>query len=544
MYLLRPLKRIGLLFIASIYLLLNACSIDEDLAKPTLSPDYILPLAYGELDLKSLVKDTSFIKTDPTGYLKIGFADTVEVLNATTLEDALGIITLNAIPPTVLTFTPAGGGNETFPSEASLDVSLLLGLSKLKTLAMHNASFKVVIQNQKSFAFNGLVIKIPGLLENGVPYESAPLNVPAGQTFEHIINVGESIWDLTGKPGGVLDTSMVYFQFSSATPITGTAGGAALLSIQFLSKPAVKYWQGRSPILFEVLSRPISNSTTNSLVPKDTYKGIVSGSLGLKGVDVKLNFKSKVGIPLGLNLVLETTNGVTGQKLAMDPLAINIQQGTIVNDMPVEKDNLDTLDEQSSNLADVLTNFPTTIKVTAGIASTFNNPDPLAYYMHESSDLNLLVDATIPFAVSFNQLRLVSVKPFTLFETFKIDTSIAVLDTGIFYFTISNGFPYDIDIDLNALNGAQDSVAKLATISMAAAATGMVNGEEKVIAPTKSTFEVAISQQLFDKLKVVKNLGIKAKLNTPGNGPKIYTDYKLGFEVKARVKVDVDPFKE
>lgn len=542
MYLMRSLKRIILFFLGSTFLFLSACSIDEDLGKPTISPDYILPLVYGELDLKNLVKDTSFIKTDPSGYLKVGFLDTLEVLNSASLADALGIVSLNVVPPRILAFTPSGG-NEIFPVEADLDVSLLMGLSKIKTLALHNANFKVIIQNGKSFDFNGLVIKIPGLVENGVPYESAPINVPSGQTFEHIINVGESTWDLTGKPGGVLDTSFVYFQFSSATPITGVGGGSAAITMQFITKPEIKYWQGKSSILQQILSNQTSTSTTSSLVPAETYKGIKSGSLGLEGIDVKLNFKSTMGIPLGMRLALETTNGVTGAKVAMTPLDVNIQQASIVSNEPSAKDNLDTLNESSSNLADVLTNFPTTIKITAGIGSTFDNPDPLAYFFHENSDLNLFVDATIPLAISFNQLRLESVKPFTLFQTMNIDTSLAVLDTGVFYFKINNGFPYDIDISLNALNGATDSVAQLAVISMVAATTGIVNGEERVISPSTSTFSVAMSQALFEKLKVVKNLGIKAKINTSAASPKIFTDYKLGFDVKARVKVTATPVK-
>lgn len=542
MYFMRSLNRLILLCIASTGLLLSACSIDEDLAKPKLSPDFILPLVYGELDLKNLVKDTSFIKTDPSGYLKIGFLDTLEVLNAEALGDALKIVQVAApAPPKVLTF-PNSGGSDVFPTEADLDVNLIMSLSKVKTLALHSAQIKIIVQNAKAFDFNGLDIKIPGLLVNGTEFTTGPLNITSGQTFEQVFPIGESIWDLTGKPGGAMDTSMVYFQFNSASPIQGPAGGSAGITIQFM-EVSVKYWQGKSTILQQVLSNQTSTSTTSQLVPAETYKGIKSGSISLKDVDVKLNFQSRMGIPLGMRLVLETTNGVTGQKVAMTPLDVNISQSTLTGNAPIYQDNPAVINESTSNLADVLTNFPTTIKVTAGVGSTFNNPDPLAYFFHENSDLKLFVDATIPFAVSFNQLKLESIKPFELFQSLNIDTSIAVLDTGIFYFTITNGFPYDINIDLNALNGATDSVAKLASIVMVGATTGIVNGEEKVISPSKSTFEVALSQNLFEKLKTVKNLGIKAKINTTANSPKIYTDYKLGFDVKARVKVTATPIK-
>ena len=120
MYLMRSLNRIILLFLASSFLWLSACKIDEDLAKPTLSPDFIIPLVYGELDLKNLVKDTSFIKTDPAGYLKVGFLDTLEVLNSTTLADALKIVQTGfpSVPKT-LSFTNIGGGNVQFQGKIS-----------------------------------------------------------------------------------------------------------------------------------------------------------------------------------------------------------------------------------------------------------------------------------------------------------------------------------------------------------------------------------------------------------------------------------------
>lgn len=536
----RSLNRFVLLFMASCFLWMSACKIDEDLAKPTLSPDFILPLVYGELDLKNLLKDTSFIKTDPSGYLKVGYIDTLEVLNSTSLADALKIVQVGFPSlPEFLTFGNSGG-NHVFPTEAEVDINLNLGTSMVRKLAFNDVSFKIIIQNVKTFDFNDLNITIPGLSVGGNAFTSGSINVPAGQTFEQTFTLGECIWDMSGKSGS--DTSKVYMQFASGSPIQGPTNGTAAISIEFVSNN-LKYWQGKSAILQQLLSTATSTSNTSQLVPKETYKGIISGSIALEDIDVKLNFQSRMGIPLGMNLILETTNGVTGQKVALTPLNLNIQQASIVNDEPTIRDNPSSINENSSNLADVLTNFPTTIKVTAGVGSTFDNPDPYGYFFHENSDLNLYVDATIPMAISFNQLRLQSEYKFDLFAQAQLDTSIAVIDTGTLFFSIANGFPYEIDIDLNALNGVSDSVARLATVRLAAATTGMVNGEIRVISPTRSTFSVGLSQDLIDRIKIAKKLGVKAKLNTLVASPKIYTDYKVGFDVKARLGVTARPLK-
>ncbi len=541
----RSLNRIILLFLAASFMWLSACKIDEDLAKPTLSPDFIIPLVYGELDLKNLVKDTSFIKTDPAGYLKVGFLDTLEILNSTTLGDALKIVQTGfpSVPKT-LTFTSAGGANIQFPAEELLDINLNLGTSMVRKLAFNDVTFKIKIQNSHSFAYNDLIVNIPGLVSGTTAFTSGPLNAPAGQAFEQEFTLTNCIWDLSGKTG--LDTSKVLMEFTtvSGTPIVGPGGGAGLISVEFMSYN-LKYWQGKSGILQQLLSTATSTSNTTSLVPKETYKGIKSGSLNLEDVDVKLDFISKMGIPLGMNIVLESTNGVTNAKVALTPLNLVIQQSTIAsNDEPNSRSNLSVINETTSNLADVLTNFPTTIKVTAGVASTFNNPDPYGYFFHQNSDLKLTVDATIPFAISFNQLRLESSYDFDLFAQADLDSNIARLDTGTLFFSISNGFPYEIEVDLNALNGTLDSVATLAQVRIAAGITGLVGGQVKVISPTRSTFTVGLSSDLLDKIKVAKKLGVKAKLNTaPGTSPKIYTDYKLGFDTKARLGVTAKPLK-
>ena len=68
---------ICLLWLASFSI--SSCNLlDDGIAEPYFTPDYILPLAHGNLTLANITqKDSGVIQTSPTGYFKVGFKDTV-----------------------------------------------------------------------------------------------------------------------------------------------------------------------------------------------------------------------------------------------------------------------------------------------------------------------------------------------------------------------------------------------------------------------------------------------------------------------------------
>ena len=147
-----------------------------------------------------------------------------------------------------------------------------------------------------------------------------------------------------------------------------------------------------------------------------------------------------------------------------------------------------------------------------------------------------------------HSLKLQDTVAFALLRTLGelIDTSNVKLDTGTLDFKISNGFPYTINIDLLAMNDAFDPITNLASLKIDGASTAIIDGEEKVISPRVSIFNVTITKQLFERLKSSKYIQIKALLNTPAGvvSPKIYTDYTLGFDTKGRLKLTIDPFSK
>lgn len=538
MHIRKFLKQVAFIVLSSTIFWLGSCSIDKDLAKPSISPDYYFPLVYGDLSLQNLVADTSFIQTDPTGYLKVGFKDTVDVLGPNDLAQALQIFQTVDIPQP-LDFANIGGGNEQLTTDFEYNFLAQVSLSNLRTAAFDNIKFKLVFKNAKTFPLSGLDVKIPGLISSTGAFSTGIINVPASTTsdFEtQEFNLSDVVWDLTGKNNDT--SSMVYMQMTSASPIQGPTGGPATVSIIITSYDA-KYWLGGSPILAQILSNiPVTTSNTK-VVPTTTYRNIKSGSLSISGINVGLNFQSTMGLPLGMKFVLGSFSGVDNNYIEMDTLRVNVNKATLVNGMPTVKDNLTSINESNSNLSAVLTNFPSTMKVGAGGGADFST-DPLGLFVHDSSKLKLLVDATIPLAVNLNNLTLRDTLDFALGED--LDNEQVSLDTGSLEFTINNYFPYGFNFTINALDATDAFVDQVAIIAITEAS--IPSGQEKVQVPVRSNFNITITPTLFENLKRSTKLEVRAVLNTPaGASPKIFTDYKLGFSTKARLKVTVDTAK-
>lgn len=521
----------------SALLWLSSCS--EDLAKPKFSPDYYLPLVYGDLTLQNLTEDSSFIQTDPTGYLKIGFKDTVDVLGANDLAQAQNIVQLNTtvdIPQPIIFGT--SGANDVLPAKYNYNFLAQVSLSNLKTLALNNAQLEFKIVNNKNFDLNGIEFTIPGLTNNGILFTTGKLNIPQGQTISFPFPLTNAKWDLRGE---LADTSsMIYCDLSNSNAIQGPSGGLATVSIGF-SSVDVKYWMGGSPILQQLLSTIPVTSSNAPLAPSSVYRNIKSGSLSLSDVEVDLNFQSRIGLPLGMKFVLGSFSGVDNNYVEMDTLRVDITQATIVNDEAVLSNNLSTINQSSSNLASVLTNFPSTMRVGAGGGAVFNNPDPLGYFVHDSSDLKLIVETEVPLAVNFNNLVFEDTLKFSLGE--QLDNDQVSLDTGSLEFTMRNGFPYGFNFVIDAMNDSLRVIDRVAIINITGAS--IPPGGDKVIDPATSSFNITLTPELFENLKKTTNLLVRATLNTPlGASPKIYNDYKLGFSTKARLKVTIDTAKE
>jgi hypothetical protein len=515
-------------------LVISSCNLlDEGIAEPYFSPDYILPLAHGNLTLANITqKDSGIIQTSPTNYFKVGFRDTV-------FEQELGsqLAAVQDIPqiPTSFYFDPSGGKHTIKTQDFTFDLTLPLQLSKITQLVLVSGKLKLNIVNNKTFAFTNLQWEIPGLKINGLPYVSPVIEkIDAGASDSTIIDLTNADWDLRGKD---LDSnSLMYIKLNV---LSGTNNGSQLGLGYFnlsLSDVEVGYSVGR----YFTIDFP-EFKTTADVLPASFYKNIKGGSMSLKEAKVTLDFDNTSGLPFLINVKVSTKNGVSGRIDSFKTGDLNILKAELGPSAVVNRFVLD----DAKGFGKTISNFPTTMGFVAKVGIN-QNPNSLDHFIYKRSAIKLFVDAEIPFSIAFDSLKLQDTFAFALLQTLgqQIDTSKTKLDTGTLDFTISNGFPYTINIDLLAMNGAFDPITNLASLKIDGASTAIIDGEEKVVTPRISIFSVTLTQQLFERLKSARYIQLKALLNTPTGvvSPKIYTDYQLGFDTKGRLKLTIDPF--
>ena len=123
---------------------ISSCNLlDEGIAEPYFTPDFVLPLAHGSVTLANLTEEnSSFIQTSPTNYFKVGFRDTV-------FEQVLGeqLAAVQDIPafPSSLKFDPSGGKHTLKTQDFEYDLTLPLQLNKLTQLVLESGELKLKI---------------------------------------------------------------------------------------------------------------------------------------------------------------------------------------------------------------------------------------------------------------------------------------------------------------------------------------------------------------------------------------------------------------
>ncbi len=515
---------------------ISSCNLlDDGIAEPYFTPDFVLPLARGSVTLANLTEEnSSFIQTSPTNYFKVGFRDTV-------FEQVLGeqLAAVQDIPafPSSLKFDPSGGKHTLKTQDFTYDLTLPLQLNKLTQLVLESGELKLKITNNKTFAFTNLQWEIPGLKINGLPYVSQTIEtIASGASDSTIIDLTNADWDLRGKD---LDSnSLMYIKLNVlAGPNNGAQSGIGFFTLS-LSDIKVGFSKGR----YFTIDFP-EFKTTADVLPAAFYKNIKGGSINLKEAKVTLDFDNTTGLPFLINVKVSTKNGLSGRIDSLKTGNLDILKADIG---PAAVVNRFVLDD-SKGFGKTISNFPTTMSFAAKVGVN-QDPNSLNHFIYKRSAIKLFVDAEIPFSIAFDSLKLQDTVVFALLRTLgeQIDTSKTRLDTGSLDFTISNGFPYTINVDLLAMNGAFDPIANLASLKIDGATTSIIGGEEKVVEPRVSVSKVTLTQQLFERLKSARYIQIKALLNTPVGvvSPKIYTDYQLNFIAKGRLKLILDPLSK
>ncbi len=516
-------------------LFLNSCKIDEDLAKPTINPDYTIPLVYGSLNLSKLVKDTSFMSVDPEGYFKIAFSDTV-------LEQNIGMDVLAAlegdleVPAFDPVITDLGGGMRAIGTQTIGDALPLPIEFKLKELTPEGGVFDLKVYNQMDFDLNNIQIELLMATKNGQTFISSPFNVPA-KGEASIPDTEEMLGYVLDFSGGVLDSNN-YVDLRLISDASQNQGmqvtGINTVFVSFGWKGLlVNNVRGKFPVI------PLDEiATSNDLINNpEFFSKFESGSMNISGAEVKMTIDNTLGIPYKIDFNLETISGIDGSASALLPQVININSA-LYGPPPVTALNEFVLDDDD-NLGPVISNFPLKMNFSTKITDEMV-PGNTGYFIYKESGLKVRVDAVIPFAIRFNQLVLVDTLPFDGLSSIDYPEDILEIDTAVLTFKIINWFPYGVNLQIDATDDAGNVLTDLASIDLVAAQIDNTAG--RVMSPvTVPAIQISMSQDKFNKLREATKMKVRATLDTPPGlvAPKIFTDYTIGFNVIGRIKANV-----
>lgn len=520
------------LVLLAFFLFLSACKIDEDLAKPKFSPDFTLPLVYGDLKIDDLLNDTSYVKEDPNKAIKIVIRDTVSEQD---LNQQVFFGNYDTLKPLML--SPSGADVSLNDQELEANVSLSAVLNQLKQMVVRTGTMTLRMRNMLSFDLSNVTVTIPGLTDavgNTYTHTFSLINNSSEESI--VLDLQGYTFDLSGKNNN--QTNTIYIQVLSNN--TGAAGGNVELGLT-LSDIKPRKLKGK---LFNLIDQTNVSSSIDVFRP-GFYKHVKSGSIDLTDAKITADFISTSGVAYYLNVNASNTNAINGNVVNL-PTQEFIVNPALEGPPPVS---------DPSNVREVvgantfLSNFPGSMTFNVYIKDTVPvGVDPYTTFVYDDSKVKLFVNAEIPFSIRYNDLTLVDTLSFDFLSGDDgIDTTNTTLEQGSLGFTISNQFPYLVQMEFKALDSLNNVLAYITPASQPIMidAASIDQNAGRVVNPKISTFNIPITKELFNQLQNTEYIEVRAVLNTPGTlNPQIYSDYKLGFRIRGQVKVFLDPLND
>ena len=211
------------------------------------------------------------------------------------------------------------------------------------------------------------------------------------------------------------------------------------------------------------------------------------------------------------------------------------QQIAAADDPNTPKHNSIKFDKNNSSIADFLASIPVELlysgKVELNPQGTGNN------FISKNSGIKVGLDIDIPLKLRADNMQLD--QTVDDIEFFSENPEEVEALTLIFY--TDNGFPFDMSVDVKFLEiGTGDSIHGF-QLPLLNAAPVDANGRVTAHAPT-DRLEITFTPEMLDKIKRSDKLRFIGRISTANSGNQVaalYTDYKLGIKIAAKVKLNV-----
>jgi len=190
------------------------------------------------------------------------------------------------------------------------------------------------------------------------------------------------------------------------------------------------------------------------------------------------------------------------------------------------------IDRETSNLVDVLNQFPESIYI--GLEGTAN-PNSLdeTFFIHRDARLKGVFEVDIPLALEFNG--------FELEQDFVFDgSSIAEAEAAAFLLRVDNGFGLQAATQVYFYDSSDVLLDSLFTSPEIIIAAPVVNEVGAPTAPVEKTTEVTIASEKISNLAKSRSAKVVVTLQSPTTGAEytqLFYDNSIGIKLGARVTV-------
>ncbi len=472
----------------------------QSLVDVTLTDDMAIALSqFGSPGAGDITMPSTWVPIDTNDFLSF-------TIEGTGLEVASGVTELPAqnfvSESTTFQFDTAGGQQLTKIKfgGGSLDYNI-------------TSTFSEPIQLQMNF---------PATDQGGSPL-AINILVPANGNTNNSIDVSNTEFDLATDMSQAFNIIPVDYSIDLANATTN--------QISFDSANSIDVSFQLNGLTFEQVEGYFGQQQID--IPQDSLdvnladlEGI-AGTLTLENPKIKFNIDNSVGIPVAFSLNLEsinqgTTNAINiNHALAYPTLA---QAGTVVQDSII----VDAV--TYPNIGQVFT-LPNDAFTYSGSAEM--NPGPQTgfdNFIRFDSKVNVGFEMDVPLEISVTNLRLDDTTEVDLgFEADELDKVALKLD-------VSNGYPFDGELELILLDSADTPLDTITKTIMTAAP---VDIDGKVTGPSQSNVRIDLADDEIVNLTQTKNIIFSVLLNTTNGGNttvKLFTDYEMNINLGVEAK--------
>ncbi len=527
------LVRVTLVFLVVSFIAFSCSKKDlSKIAAGTWNPNFAIPLAYGEFGVYDILAATDsldqLVIDGESGMVTLVYEG--ELYNVS----ASDFVTLPSISETYGTglldfgIVPQVQFNQTVTTSYSEEIVFDLGDQELHELLFYAGNLNLSVSSNFQHDLT-VVFTFPGMTKNGNPVtETMELHYTGGTSNQSVaIDLANVLSDfvVNGNPN-LLPVEVELTLEGTGNEVLGTENISVEINLNNLE---LNHFRG-------VIAQEQQNFTDSILIR--IFSTITDGTFGFTNPKINFNVANSFGIPMRIDFnELKSIRESSGEEFPIAGFSneLTIETPTTMGseattDLLIDKSN-------TSNLDQIFGSTPNYFYYDLNLNVNPNGAMAPLHFMTRNSELRLSAEVELPlegFAYGF-EFR----------DTLDFEAGTDVEDTEaikfvMFRLIIDNGFPVDIDAQINFMDENHNILFAAFTSVEDIVRSGEVNSEGRVIKSTKKISDITLEQQEIQLLDQVKYFEIHA-LGKTKNGPteqtvRIHDDYKIKTQLSMQIE--------